>query len=103
MNLLLALLILLFVYLLFIILMAEKHISKQIDRTENHLIIDRRAILWSNIDHVVFRKSEMGNTYFVIYFLDDTLPKSFDLFFFGNQNHLISFLRENAVRQKYCQ
>lgn len=76
--------------------LAERLLVQKVDQTGDHIIIGRDAIPWSKVDRIALKKSEMENTYLVLYFRDGTLPKSFDTMFFDGQKYSIDLLKEKA-------
>lgn len=98
-NLLLGSLVLVCIIAVFFLL--EKLLIQRVGETGDCFIIGRDAIPWSRIDHVAIKRSEMGNTYLVLYFRDQTLPKSYDTIFLESQENPVHSLRDKAEEKGF--
>lgn len=69
--------------------------------SEEYLLIGDDAILWSDIDHISLRRSEVGNLYAAVYFKNDKPPKEFIIENTKDRETFISHLKENAPKKGY--
>ena len=73
-------------------------------QTEERLILDYGSFLWSDIEHITLKRSELGNRYLAIYFRDDTPPASCDIDMSTREEDVIEFinqLQEKAARKGF--
>ena len=78
-----------------------RHFSKSTEQTLENFIINDEAFLWSNIDCVALKQSELGNRYLAIYFRDDTPPKGFILKYFRNREEFLRDLKDNGAKKRF--
>jgi Zn-dependent protease len=92
---------LIFVCILPVYFLAEKLLVQKVGQTEEQFVIGRDVVPWSRISQIALKRSEMENTYLVLYFRDGTLPKSYDTVFFDSQENSIGALRDRAQEKGF--
>lgn len=73
-------------------------------QTEERLFFDDVSYLWSDIEHITLKRSQLGNRYLAIYFRDDRPPASCDIDFMTEEKDFIEFinqLQEKAARKQF--
>ncbi|MBU7009279.1 MAG: hypothetical protein HXS46_01210 [Theionarchaea archaeon] len=73
-------------------------------QTEERLIFDDVSYLWSNIEHITLKRSQLGNRYLAIYFRDDRPPASCDIDLMTEEKDVTEFinqLQEKAARMQF--
>ena len=78
-----------------------KYFSRHAGHTKKHLVIDHEAIPWSNIDHIILKRSPLGNRYLAVYFKDNTPPKGFDIQYIDKKEELLRYLKDSAPEKGF--